>query len=360
MTTCANPLGHHSPSIRSASRHWSAATIRASRPSRRGRHCLVFLALGPDWRNDKIESVVLIATDISDRKAAESQMQQSEAKWRSLVENAPDLIISDRRRWNDPLHQSESPGFETTVGRTVYEYIDKEYWEIARAAHEAVCKTGQPQQYEVHVHGPAGPAWFAHAWAPFGTMAKSSRSSESPPTLPTAKSPKSSSLASEKSSAPPGRPSRTAATTRRVRPSRRACPVFDRRNHAFGGICRGKIRSFLQIKSDYERGVSLLRDALFRGAPLDQRIAPADPRRTRSRCIVGIPDQRSQARHSGIGIRKSQLFRASGGSTRSRHIPDHPGSSFQYPFAQRRQAPRGVNATWPMGSVADSRLGLWF
>jgi PAS domain S-box-containing protein len=123
--------------------------------------------LGPIRHDGKLEAVVLIATDITDRKMAEEQVQQSEAKWRSLVENAPDIIILNDRTGKIEFANRSTPGFKATVGRNVFDYIDRQYWDTARRAQEAVCTTGQPQQYEAMIHRPdGGTGWFATRLGP--------------------------------------------------------------------------------------------------------------------------------------------------------------------------------------------------
>jgi PAS domain S-box-containing protein len=105
--------------------------------------------------------------DITQTNEDKAKLEQSEATWRSLVENAPDIIILTDVEGTIKFINRTTPGFEGTVGRTVFDYIDPEYWEAARQAHEAVCKTGQPQQYEALIHRPeGGTAWYAARLGP--------------------------------------------------------------------------------------------------------------------------------------------------------------------------------------------------
>jgi PAS domain S-box-containing protein len=105
--------------------------------------------------------------DITQSKEDKFKLEQSEAKWRSLVENAPDLIILTDLDGTIKFINRTTGGFEETLGRSVFDYIDPEYWEVARQAHEAVCKTGQLQQYEARVHRPdGGTSWFATRLGP--------------------------------------------------------------------------------------------------------------------------------------------------------------------------------------------------
>jgi PAS domain S-box-containing protein len=84
-----------------------------------------------------------------------------------LVENAPDIILLTDLDDKIQFTNRTTPGFQATLGRTVFDYIDQEYWEVARKAHAAVCKTGQPQQYEALVHRPdGGTAWYSTRLGP--------------------------------------------------------------------------------------------------------------------------------------------------------------------------------------------------
>jgi PAS domain S-box-containing protein len=100
--------------------------------------------------------------DTTQTREYASKLEQSEAKWRSLVENAPDIILLVDPQGKIEFVNRNAPGFEDLIGRTIYDYIDKEFWEIARTSMEAVCSTGEPQYFEALVHRPGGgAAWFA-------------------------------------------------------------------------------------------------------------------------------------------------------------------------------------------------------
>ena len=91
-----------------------------------------------------------------------AKLEQSEAKWRSLVENAPDIILLVDPQGTIQFINRTTPGFESTIGRTMYDYIDKEFWDVAHRAMEEVCTTGAPQYFEALVHRPdGGTAWYA-------------------------------------------------------------------------------------------------------------------------------------------------------------------------------------------------------
>jgi PAS domain S-box-containing protein len=100
--------------------------------------------------------------DTTQTREYAAKLEQSEAKWRSLVENAPDLILLVDPQGTIQFINRTTPGFESTIGRTMYDYIDKEFWDIAHRTMEEVCTTGAPQYFEALVHRPdGGTAWYA-------------------------------------------------------------------------------------------------------------------------------------------------------------------------------------------------------
>ena len=124
-------------------------------------------SLGAIWQNGRIASAVLISTDITDRKKAEIRLKESEARWRSLVENAPDIIIL-----TDPDGILQSINRDTeearrAIGKTVYDYIREPFWDQTRTALAAIRKTGQPQQFELRAHQQGGgTAWYTTRFGP--------------------------------------------------------------------------------------------------------------------------------------------------------------------------------------------------
>jgi PAS domain S-box-containing protein len=100
--------------------------------------------------------------DITQTRDYAAKLEQSEGKWRSLVENAPDIILLVDCRGTIEFANRMTPGFDATIGRTIYDYIDKEFWDVARQSMEAICATGEAQYFEALVHRPdGGTAWYA-------------------------------------------------------------------------------------------------------------------------------------------------------------------------------------------------------
>lgn len=105
--------------------------------------------------------------DIHQTKEFESRLQQSEARWRSLVENAPNVILLCRPDGTMDFINQPGAGTESALGRTVYEYIEPVYHPIVRQAFDAVCATGAPQQYEMQgASGDGSIVWWSCSLGP--------------------------------------------------------------------------------------------------------------------------------------------------------------------------------------------------
>lgn len=93
----------------------------------------------------------------------------SEAQWRSLVENAPDIIFTVNRQ-GDILfinHPVAGLTHQDVLGTNVLAYTPPEYQTTIREALAYVFETGQPARYEIEALGPHGtPAWYSTVLSP--------------------------------------------------------------------------------------------------------------------------------------------------------------------------------------------------
>ena len=102
--------------------------------------------------------------DATERKRTEEIVKESEAKWRSMAENAPGLVVIADRKGTIEYINKVAPGaepVEETIGKSVYDYVDPKYHDITRKTAEGVFKTGESDRYEIKALGPYGTkAWY--------------------------------------------------------------------------------------------------------------------------------------------------------------------------------------------------------
>jgi PAS domain S-box-containing protein len=121
-----------------------------------------------DASGDVIKLAV-VARESTERKHMEQALQESEARWRSLVENAPDPVLTvdhDGRILfiNHPILGQDAA---EAVGRNALDYLLPEQREKMRESIRRVFQAGQRDSLEVQARGQSDPsAWYGIRMGP--------------------------------------------------------------------------------------------------------------------------------------------------------------------------------------------------
>jgi len=100
--------------------------------------------------------------EITERKKVEEALRELEAKWRSLVENAPNIIMTVNRDGIILFINRNPPGIslEEPIGRNIYDFIQPEYHNVAMETIERVFQTEKAGAYESVISEPRGHIWY--------------------------------------------------------------------------------------------------------------------------------------------------------------------------------------------------------
>ncbi|HEY9829452.1 MAG TPA: GAF domain-containing protein, partial [Stenomitos sp.] len=107
--------------------------------------------------------------EIHERQRTENALRESEERWRSLVQNAPDLIFTCDRTGTILFMNRTVPGFtlEQAIGSSVYDYIPSECQPLLQQSFERVFQTGELVYYETEGAGAYGTtSWYASRVGP--------------------------------------------------------------------------------------------------------------------------------------------------------------------------------------------------
>jgi len=115
---------------------------------------------GPFLREEKslLDAVAERLARVVERQQAQEALREAEAKWRSLAQNAPDVIMTVMRDGTISFVNRVVPGLSLgeVLGKNVGDFMALEHADTAMSAIESVFRTGEPTSYEVSGTGPHG------------------------------------------------------------------------------------------------------------------------------------------------------------------------------------------------------------
>lgn len=117
------------------------------------------------------EQQLRLANDERDERVRNrtAELISSEERWHSLVEMAPDLIVTTDLLGKIRYINRVEPGFKVdqVIGTSTFDYVRPECREAFRECHESVIRSGQPAIIELAVDLPEGRlAWYASRLGP--------------------------------------------------------------------------------------------------------------------------------------------------------------------------------------------------
>jgi PAS domain S-box-containing protein len=122
-------------------------------------------------KDGKVVRVALVARDITDLKQAEQALRESEERWRSLVESAPDIVVTVDREGRILFTNRGGSGLDPAaspyIGWKVTDFASSETRELARQSIEKVFAEGLNGYFETFAALPnSALAWFANHIGP--------------------------------------------------------------------------------------------------------------------------------------------------------------------------------------------------
>ncbi|MCJ7422747.1 PAS domain S-box protein, partial [Candidatus Bathyarchaeota archaeon] len=115
------------------------------------------------FEDGKPFAIQIITREVTERRKAEEALRGSEEKWRSLAENAPNIIvIVDRVGTIQFINRTVvNARPEEIVGKSIYDFIDPQHHNLVKKTIEQVFQTGEGSRYGISGVGPKGSvAWY--------------------------------------------------------------------------------------------------------------------------------------------------------------------------------------------------------
>ena len=127
------------------------------------------------WHNTflKDEAGAITATlssgeDVTERKQAEEALARSEERWRSLTENAPDIVLTVDHEGRILFinHTLSGVEREDVIGKPMHQFMPEQYAHTVKASLEQVFRTGEPTTFESRSSEAYGSSWFSNRVGP--------------------------------------------------------------------------------------------------------------------------------------------------------------------------------------------------
>ncbi len=119
-------------------------------------------------RDGRIKGTCGISRDITEYYRVQQAVQDSEAKWRSLVESAPDTIstmdLDCRLTFVNRFPAGTGLNAQNVIGKSIFDFLTEEHHERFRVACARVIETGGVATYEVQ--GQVSRYWYASCLGP--------------------------------------------------------------------------------------------------------------------------------------------------------------------------------------------------
>ena len=136
-----------------------------------GTYCWMRTSSRPVFQGDRVTGTTGLLIDIHEQKVAEIALRESEERWRSLVENAPDLIMTLNREGRitflNRVQEGAENSVESLLGTEVTQYLLPEYVEPARLAIQSVFDTGERTLVEAALRSSSGALhWYSAQLGP--------------------------------------------------------------------------------------------------------------------------------------------------------------------------------------------------
>ncbi|MBM3133351.1 MAG: PAS domain S-box protein, partial [Chloroflexi bacterium] len=111
----------------------------------------------------QVFAIQVTSQDITERRLAQKALIESEARWRSLVQNAPNVILT-ADRYGKIISVNRAAKVlapEHLRGETLWDFIHPEHHDTVREVIERVVLLGQPGRYQARGYGAdGGECWF--------------------------------------------------------------------------------------------------------------------------------------------------------------------------------------------------------